>query len=171
VVHASAGRGTLPAVLRATAPFLLACAAVLGCGSKSSVALSARIQAAELAVEQLTLGTQLTGGFELFLEVGPEASGGATVSLESFALVRASDSSSLVAPLPAEPQGASFPVQVGKGQKKIVPFTLDATDLLAPASHAAICAEPVKVVGAVRDTLSGGASTPLESAALTPTGC
>jgi hypothetical protein len=151
---------------------LIACAAAaLGCGSKSSVALSARIQSAELAVEQLTLGTRLTGGFELYLEVGPEASGGTEVSLESFALVRASDELSLVAPLLAGPQGAAFPLEVAKGQKKIVSFALDEGDLLAPAARGEICAEPVKIVGAVRDTLGGGDTTPLQSVPVTPSGC
>jgi hypothetical protein len=158
-------------VLTGRFPLLLACAAALGCGSKSSVALSARIQSTELAVEQVTLGTRLTGSFELYLEVGPEASGGSTVSLESFALVRQSDQLSLVAPLAAGPQGASFPLDVGKGQKKIVPFALDTSGLLDAATRDALCAAPVQVVGAVRDTLSGGETTPLQGAPLTPDGC
>lgn len=153
--------------------FLLAAAVlgVSGCGSKATVSLSAMVQNAEIGLEQGTLGTRITGGFELFLEVGSEASGGSTVSLESFALVRASDQSTLLSPLSAAPQGAQFPLDVSKGQQRIVVFTIAEDKPLAQADVDAICAEPVQIVGAVRDTLSGGETTPVTSIALAPAGC
>ena len=141
------------------------------CGSKGSVSLSAMLQNAEISLQQVALGTELAGSFELFLEVGPEADGGSTVSLESFALVRASDQSTLVSPLTASPQGATFPLDVPKGGKRVVPFDVDGDGLLDAAVTDAICAEPVQIVGAVRDTLSGGDVTPLRSIALTASGC
>lgn len=142
----------------------------LACGSKSTVSLSAQVQNPVFVVEQVTLGTRLSGSFELRLELGSEASGNTSVSLESFALLRASDRSSLVAPLPAAPQGVQFPLDVAKGQTKLVTFTLDDQKLIDPALRDSICAEPVQIAGSVSDSLSGDA-TPLTSIAFTPSGC
>ena len=144
---------------------------VASCGSKGSVSLSAMVQNAEISVQQVALGTELAGSFELFLEVGPEAESGSTVSLESFALVRASDQSTLVSPLTATPQGASFPLDVPKGGKRVVQFDVGSDALLDAATKDAICAEQVQIVGAVRDTLSGGDVTPVRSIALSASGC
>jgi hypothetical protein len=143
----------------------------LGCGSKGAVSLGANVQNPELLIEQLTLGPHLSGGFELRLELGSEATGNTSVSLESFALVRASDQSALVAPLPAAPQGVEFPLDVPKGQTKLVSFVLDDQLVIDSAQRDSICAEPVEIVGSVRDSLSGGESTPLRSISFTISGC
>ena len=104
-------------------------------------------------------------------QVGPEADGAATVSLESFSLLRASDQSSVVPVLDAVPQGVVFPVKVGKGQSKSVAFVLDDTKLLASGDKAVICAEPVQIVGAVKHNLNGGETKPLRSTAFNVSGC
>jgi hypothetical protein len=147
------------------------CLLSAACGSKGSIALSASIQKPRVAVESATLGTRLTGGFELTLEVGPEASESSTVSLESFALVSAQDQATLVAPLPAAPEGASFPLVVGKGELKTIRFVIAGDDPISDTQRGAICAGPVRISGAVSDTLSGGRTTPLTSAAVTAEGC
>lgn len=151
-------------------PALLVLVATLacGCGSKESVSLSARIGNVQLSVEQKTLGTALSGSFDLQLELGPEASGDTSVSLESLALLR--EGQAVVSPLQATPQGTSFPVQVGKGQTKTVPFVVDDSTLLDAAVKDAICAGPLSVSGSVTDTLGGGRTT-LVSPAVTPGGC
>jgi hypothetical protein len=146
--------------------FALLC--LVGCGSKGSVSLTASIQKPRVAVEQLTLGTRLTGGFNLVLEVGEEASSGSTVSLERFELVR--DGAS-VAGLTVRSDSHTFPLRVEKGQLVSVPFVFDDSALLAATVRDAICAGPVQIAGAVTDTLSGGRTTPVTSAALTPSGC
>jgi hypothetical protein len=145
-------------------------AALFGCGSKETVSLSASVGNASLNVVEQTLGTQLTGGFELSLEVGPEASGGSTVELESFSLVRASDKSTVVSPLQVIPN-ATFPLSVGKGERKTVSFVLDDQKLLPASDKAAICAGPVQIVGTVKSSLNGGETEPLASQSITPTGC
>jgi len=139
-----------------------------GCGGKGNVSLSASIQQPRAAVEQLTLGTRLTGGFELVLEVGADASGGSSVSLERFELVR---DGATVAALTVRSDGHSFPLHVEKGQLVSVPFVFDDSTLLAAEVRDAVCAGPVSIAGAITDTLSGGRTTPLTSAAITPSGC
>ncbi|MEZ4219885.1 MAG: hypothetical protein R3B13_03080 [Polyangiaceae bacterium] len=141
---------------------------LVGCGSKESISLTANVQNVTLAVEQKTLGTQLTGGFELFLELGSEASGSTEVSLEAFAVVRGTDT--LVSPLQASPQGVTFPLSLGKGQKRVVPFTVDDSTLVDAALKDSLCAGAVRMRGAVSDTLAGG-RTPLQSIDVVVGGC
>src|SRR6185436_6799648 len=83
---------------------LLGCSALVlagwftsACGSKGAVSLVATVSAPEVEVEQLTLGARLKGGFDLRLEVGPEAESGTEVSIENFAVSRGD--MTLVAPL------------------------------------------------------------------------
>ncbi len=151
---------------------LVSCSAALalGCGTKSSVSLSAAVQNPALSIQTATLGASLSGAFELRLALGSNASESTTVSLEGFSLVRASDQSTLVSPLEAAPDTA-FPLDVAVGSSKIVVFTLDDSKLLDPTDEDAICAEPVRIVGAVRDTLSGGDTTSLTSSDITVGGC
>jgi hypothetical protein len=150
--------------------FGVACALV-ACGSKESVSLGASVGNASLAVADQALGTQLIGNFDLFLEVGPEAEGAAMVEVPSFALVRASDQSSLVPVLIADPQGVTFPLKVGKGENKTVPFVIDDSKLLTTEDKTALCAEPVQIVGAVKHSLNGGETKPFRSNAISVTGC
>ena len=148
--------------------FALALLLLPACGSKESISLTALVQNANLNVEQKTLGTQLSGGFELFFELGPEASGSTEVSLETFAVVRGAET--LVSPLQATPDGVTFPLSLGKGQKRVVPFSVDDSTLLDAALQSSLCAGPVRLRGAVSDTLGGG-RTPLESRELSVGGC
>ncbi|HMR07296.1 MAG TPA: hypothetical protein PKA88_16045 [Polyangiaceae bacterium] len=154
--------------IRAFGPIVALTLALSSCGSKESISLSAFVQNVQLQAEPKTLGTQLTGSFELFLELGAEASGGTQVSLETFALVRGAET--LVAPLQALPEGVTFPLSLGKGKKQIVKFNLDDSAVLDAALKASLCSGPVRVRGAVSDTLGGG-RTPLESIDVTIGGC
>jgi hypothetical protein len=140
----------------------------MGCGTEKSVSLNAAVGNASLAVAEQTLGTQLTGGFELYLELGPEASKSVSVELENFSIVHTGDNATVVSPLQAVPQNATFPVSVGVGERKTIPFVLDDTKLLPAADKAAICAEPVQIVGTVK---SSGETEPLSSPSLTVGGC
>lgn len=142
-----------------------------GCGSKDIVSLSAHIQSADLKVAQVALGTVLSGGFDLSLELGSMASGPTKVSLESFSLLSAADKSSLVAPLKVSPQSATFPLSVGVGQTKTVHFILDDSGTLPDSEKAKLCAGPVLVVGTITDTLGGGKSIDLSSSSVSISGC
>jgi hypothetical protein len=143
------------------------------CGSKDSVSVSANVSNVQLAVVDKALGTELSGSFDLYVEVGPEADGPATISLEGpFAVVDLAGQATLVSPLAAVPQGATFPLKVSKGSSKTVTFQLDTTDLLAPSDKAALCgAGQVQIRGAVKHDLNGGETKPLESPAASVGGC
>jgi hypothetical protein len=140
------------------------------CGSKDSVSVSASVSNVQLTVADKALGTELSGSFDLYVEVGPEADGPATISLDGpFSLVR--DQTTVVDSLSAAPQGVTFPTQVGKGASKTISFQLDTAGLLPAADKASICAGPVRVVGAVKHDLNGGETKPLSSADVSVSGC
>lgn len=142
-----------------------------GCGSKDSISLSASVSNVQLTVTEQTLGTELAGSFDLYLEVGPEADGAATVELESFSLVGATTQSTLVPALAAVPQGATFPLTIGKGESKTVTFQLDTTKLLPAGEKTNLCAGQVQIAGAVKHNLNGGETKPLDSGPQTLGGC
>lgn len=142
-----------------------------GCGNKDSVSLGATLSGVELTVTEQTLGTQLSGSFQLHLEVGAEADGDAHVELSNFSLVRASDQATLVGTLQVLPQGVTFPVTVGKGQSKTIVLVLDDSALLPASDKANLCAGKVQVVGAVTHDLLGGETKPVRGNAVLPSGC
>jgi hypothetical protein len=144
----------------------LTCLFAPACGSKGAVSLLATVSAPDVEVEQLTLGTRLKGGFDLVLEVGPEAEGGSEVTVESFALARGR--MTLVTPLSAAPVDATLPLAVGKGQRRVVRFAIDESKFIEPGQRDQICAGPVQVTGAIRDSLSGGNLTQLSSVEAAP---
>jgi len=146
----------------------LALAALLAsaCGSKGAVSLLATVSAPDVTVEQLTLGARLKGGFDLVLEVGPEAESGTEVTVENFAVARGG--ATLVAPLLAAPVDATLPLAVGKGQRRAVRFAIDESKFIEPGERDQICAGSVQITGAIRDTLSGGNVTQLASPEAAP---
>jgi len=141
----------------------------VGCGSKDNISLSAALSNVSLTVTEQALGTQLSGGFDLYLEVGGQADGTATVELGNFSIKR--DSATLVDGVQVLPQGVSFPLKLGKGDKKTVPFDLDDSALLPASDKANLCSGPVQLVGAVTHDLNGGETTPVQGPAAVPSGC
>jgi hypothetical protein len=144
----------------------LVCLFTQACGSKGAVSLVATVGLPQLEVETLTLGAQLRGGFDLLLDVGPEAESGTDVSIETFALSRGG--MTLVSPLQVTPVDATLPIAVGKGQHRQVHFAIDESKLIEAEERDQLCAGPVRVTGAIRDTLSGGSLTQLVSPEATP---
>ncbi len=170
------GRGPRPryasSVMRIEAALgLLLALALTACGSKDNVSLSASVGNPNLTVADKALGTELGGGFTLFLEVGAQAEQAATVDLEAFSVVRVSDSASVVPTLQAVPTGVTFPLKVNAGESRNIPFTIDTSKLLPASAQADLCASPVKIVGAVKHDLNGGETKPVESPPVTPSGC
>ena len=142
---------------------------VCGCGAKERVSVSASLLDAELSVEEGTLGTFLSGGFDLSVRLGPNAPQATTVSLESFSLVRASDQSELIAPLPLVTSVAPF--ELAPGDERTLQLELDGTNPIGQGIRDEICAEPVLITGTVTDTESEERSTPVQSDALSAGGC
>jgi hypothetical protein len=148
-----------------TAPVLLLGLALFGCGSKGAVSLSARVENATLSVQPLALGTQLTGEFDLVLELGSAAPEATTVTLGSFSLKNAE--TTLVEALNAS-ASESFPLALGAGKSLSVHFFLDQTKLIDADLGAALCAGEVWYAGTVTDTLSDGKPTVASSNRLVP---
>ncbi|MEI9938190.1 MAG: hypothetical protein WDO69_13300 [Pseudomonadota bacterium] len=136
-------------------------ALLVACGSASDVSLSVLMTDESIQVRDSAFGAALSGGFQLRLELGSEASGSTQVSLGNFSL-QTDSGAPLVDVLDIQPDTA-FPVQLDKGSSKQVVFTF--TD--GSVDRAAVCAGAVRIVGSVMDTLKGG-TDPVRSGAITP---
>ena len=133
------------------------------CGDKSAVSLSADISAAALNVRPTAFGSALSGSFQLNLNVGPEASGAATVMLGNFS-VQSAAGAPLIDVLPLETTSV-FPLVVDKGSTKQAAFTF----MVDSVDRTALCTGQVRIVGSVMDSLKGG--TDPVSSALIATDC
>jgi hypothetical protein len=138
--------------------------AVFGCGSKGAVSLSARVENATLSVRPSALAAQLSGEFDLVLELGAHAPEATSVTLGGFALKN--EQATLVSSLDVSASEA-FPVEVAVGSSKAVHFVVDASE--DTALGAAVCLADVWYTGTVTDTLSDGKPTVASSVKLAPT--
>jgi len=140
---------------------------LVSCGDKSAVSLTVTLDQANVTAQDGTFGATLGGGFELKFELGPEASGPATVSLGSFA-VQNTAGMPLVGQVKLDASGTTFPLVVDKGGSQTVTFTMSSTKVLSATDRAALCAGQVQIVGTVMDSLKGGTDS-LSSNPITPT--
>lgn len=142
---------------------LLAAFTLVGCGSDGVATLSGALEKPSVTVTRSVLVGDVSGGFELFLELGEFAAGPTEVSLGAFVLER--DDTVLLSALPLS--GGMFPVSVGVDQKTRIPLTFTRSADLALADE--LCAGPVAFRGTVSDTLGKNRPTTLHSADVTPT--
>jgi hypothetical protein len=133
-----------------------------GCSSDGVASLTGRIERPTVSVTRSVLAGDVTGGFDLVLELGEYAGGPTEVSLGAFALERSG--AELLPSLALS--GAMFPVSVAVGQSRRVALTFDATAELDEAD--AICLGPVVFRGSVSDTLGKNRPTTLASSEATP---
>lgn len=126
----------------------------------SDLALTARIPEASIAVTDGAFGG-LQGSFRLELSLGSEASGSTQVTGADFQLQ--SEAGESLAELDDAVPAPMFPIDLNKGDKKQVLFTLDGIGV----DRATACAGRVRIVGSVTDTLKGGAVS-VQSELLTP---
>lgn len=141
---------------------VLTLAATAGCASDGVASLSGSVLDPSVSVTRSALAGDVSGGFDLVLELGDYASGPTQVSLGVFALER--DGAELLSPLALS--GATFPVTVAVGELKRIPLTFEATAELSDAD--ALCAGPVSLRGSVTDSLGKNRPTTLRSAEVTP---
>jgi hypothetical protein len=139
--------------------------ALCGCGNEGgSASLTGKLERPNLGVTRSAVGAEATGGFELVLSLGEYAAGPTEVSLGAFAIAR--DGTELYAPLAVD-SAATFPVRVGVGETRRVPFTFDVSP--DPAEADVLCAGPLAFRGSVSDTLGKNRPTTLVSGEITPT--
>jgi hypothetical protein len=130
-------------------PFALTAYFAFGCSAdKSEVALTAAVQAPELAVNTSSVGADATGKFSLVLELGDYASDATEVSLGSFSVQR-NDQDLLTA---LSLNGARFPLSLGVGKRATLPLTF--SESTEPTTGDDLCQAPVQIRGTLTDTLS-----------------
>lgn len=149
--------------------FLTSIALSAGCGGKDSVALSVFMSSASLEVAPATLGSQLSGGFNLGFELGPEASGDTVVSLESFTLAPSGGTEVLV-PTFAPTTEEVFPITLKAGEKRSVAFSVSNITLSADQLEK-VCTDTVEIRTSVRDSLSDDGISAVRSGAISVAGC
>ncbi|AKT43985.1 hypothetical protein [Chondromyces crocatus] len=144
------------------------CAAAGCVDTDPTVFVDASIVAPELALERVALGVSLQGTFALDLHLGPRASGTSEVSLNSFSITNADQSTTLVASLPASPAN---PVEVDPGEDVRVELRF-ATDPGTLSAEDALCTpNGIRITGTIQDSLQDGqtpVASPTFSARCTP---
>jgi len=134
------------------------------------VQLEARVENVELAVEQTTLVTVLSGGLDVVLELGDLAEEGRTVErAPALTLVKESDRS-LVRQIDALPDGEGFPMTIGAGETRRISFALTTENTLHADQFDVVCAGNVVVAGSVDDSKTGH-NVPFDSAPFKLEGC
>jgi hypothetical protein len=136
------------------------------CGSKGAVSLGARVDNATVSARTVALGTQVSGAFDLVLELGSAASKATSVEFGAFSIK--GQSGVLIEALSLSSSEA-FPISLGPGEGKSVHVSIEDGELVDDASKAALCAGDVWYAGVVTDTLSNGQATPATSDKLKPT--
>jgi hypothetical protein len=151
--------------------------------NKDAVAVSASIANASVAVAKTAAGlvSNLSGGFDVYLELGARASGPTDVTLVTFSLVRAETNQPLLTsgkPLSVVSSGAS-PIHLNPGDKASVHLDISASGAqgkatpmeITNADLTAICgAGSLKILGQLKDSSMGDA-TSVASMGISPTGC
>lgn len=133
------------------------------CGSKGAVSLVANAENPTLTVARAALGTSLSGGFELVIELGEYAEEGADVSLAGYGLHRGSEE--IVSNLSLA-SDVDFPLRVNPGDERRVTLSIDMDDLLDSAVGEELCAGNVVYQGGITD--GAGKLTPSFSAEFSP---
>lgn len=141
--------------------------ALAGCGSKDNVALSGSISNVQIALEEVTLGTRLSGGFSVRLELGAQAPDRAELSLGSFSLLDADQSE--IAALQVLDANQVFPLELKPGQSRSAELVLDDANPVS-ADRTSLC-RSLRVAGFVTDDAAAGELTSLTSPAFTIQGC
>ena len=155
--------------------------ATCSCGSKDAVSVSGTLANPQVVVGKAPGGlvSNLSGSFEVALELGARASEPASVDFAVFSLVRADNAM----PVLDAPQGKPLswsaspppPVQLSPGDKKTVLVTIETSGApmeLPAADKEAVCgAGQLRVVGTIRDGAGDTWSQPISSSPFLPSGC
>lgn len=123
------------------------------CGSKGAVSLSARIDNPTLSAHMAALGTELTGAFDLVLELGQAAPGATRVELGTFSLKNGDGALENALSLSSD---QTFPIDVQPSQSVTVHMMLESGTLVATDVASAICGGEVWYAGNVTDAASSG---------------
>lgn len=162
-------------------PLFALCAGLSSCSAEGAVSLTGSLGNVSLTVEDEMLVTKLSGGFDVYLELGERASGASNVGFSAFSLVRADTGAPVLAqerlsvvaskdtPLRIQPGGSTsirFEIGDEDASGAVVPMEVDKED------YATVCgAGLLQIVGTMTDSAEGEKPTTLSSGAFTPDGC
>lgn len=148
------------------------------CASKDAVSVSAALGNASIAIAQPPGGlvSNLSGSFDISIELGKRASDATSVALASFSLVSATSQSDLLGKPLSFTSSPPSPVPLAPGESKTIHLTLESPSApgkpieISTSDAASVCsAGQLKIVGTVQD--SGGETIQLASPAFNPSGC
>ncbi|HEY3254522.1 MAG TPA: hypothetical protein VGJ91_11255 [Polyangiaceae bacterium] len=136
-------------------------ALLTGCGSAGTVSLSVQMSDESLAVTDASFGSELSGSFQLRLELGSEAPGSTHVSYGNFEVQ--TEAGEVLTDLRDATMTPALPIDLNKGESKQVLFSLSGISI----DRDKACPGPLRIVGSVMDTLKGG-TDPVRSGLITP---
>lgn len=161
-------------------PLILAAAAALACScaGKDAVSVSASLGNPAVAISQPPGGlvSNLSGSFDISLELGKRASDSTDVTLTAFSLVGAGTEAPVLGKPLSFTAAPPSPVHLAPGDSLTVHLSLESSSSpgspveISKAEAATICSSgPLKIVGTLRD--SAGETIPVASPAFNPSGC
>jgi len=148
------------------------------CAGKDAVSVSASLGNASVAVSQPPGGlvSNLSGSFDISLELGKRASGSADVTLSSFSLVGASTEADLLGKPLSFTSSLPSPIHLAPGDSTTAHLTLESASTpgkpieISTAEASTICsAGQLKIVGTLQD--SAGETIQVASPPFSPSGC
>ncbi len=144
---------------------------LLGCiNTDTAIFVAPTLSAPEAMVSEGALGTNLSGSFSLDLHLGARAAGPSTVTLGQFAILDATQTTTIVPALTLT-DNVAFPATVQPGGSDVVAeFTFNTgVDPLPSSAKAGLCGgADVVISGAIEDSLAGR-SVPVTSPSFQPT--
>lgn len=148
------------------------------CASKDAVSVSASLGNASVAISQPPGGlvSNLSGSFDISLELGKRASDSTDVTLTNFSLVGATNDSDLLGKPLSFTSTPPSPVHLAPGDSTTVHLSLESPSSpgkpveISKAEANSICAAgQLKIIGTLKD--SAGETIQVASPAFNPSGC
>lgn len=137
------------------------------CGVKEDAQLFVYARNATLTKGTNAFGSKLDGAVEVFFDLGKYTQEAATIESISLGMYR--DNKQVVPAAKIEPAaGTAFPMTLAPGSRQTIKYTITRSQLI-DNEPVELCAGPVKLTGAVKQT--GKGELQISSDAITVSGC
>lgn len=160
-------------------PSFLGVAAVLvaglgcdGVNTDPSIFVEISVSNPTVAVQEVALGTAVTGGFTMSLHLGARAADSTTVNVQGFELVSEDQNTIIVDALPLAAKGGTLPIVVDPDTDEDVEIVIDlGDDLLTKDIGQKLCSfGKARYRGSITDSLRG-TTVPVLTDPVAVTGC
>lgn len=147
----------------------------LGCdgiNTDPSIFAEVSVSSPTIAVQEVALGTAVSGGFTMSLHLGARAADSTTIQVQGFELVSEDQNTIIVDSLPLAAKGATLPILVEPDTDEEVQIVIDlGDDLLAKDIGQKLCAfGKARYRGSITDSLRG-TTVPVLTDPVQVTGC